>query len=95
MPPVEYLSSAGDHKKQEEDRMRLPGFTAKVSIDLSWLERAKPRTDGAPVAPNSVVPQARQVGPGIRGIVQYCGDNVCLLYHCDDTGCHPLGFSNF
>jgi hypothetical protein len=76
--------------------MSLPGFTAQLSLPKS-AGSYKSAYHADPVdARTLVVPQAAQRGPGgIHGIISYCGDNVCLLYHCDDTGCHPLGFSEF
>lgn len=76
--------------------MRLPGFTAGSSLikpKAPYHSKARPGEEH--VARSLVAPQARQVGPWIHGIVQYCGDNVCLLFKFDDAGCRPVNFSNF
>ncbi len=78
--------------------MGLPGFSAESSL-IKSRQPYNPITGKSveSIVQSLVIPQARQSGPGgINGIVQYCWSaNECYLYHCDDTGCHPLGFTSF
>jgi len=75
--------------------MSIPGFCAELSL----IKSRRPHNPAAgqrevSLAQSLVIPQARQVGPG-GNIVQYCWNNECYLFQCDETGCHPLSFSSF